>query len=166
MFQFKGGEKAAGTVTGGVMFFLLRMAFWLGVVCLLLPSTGTKSTSPDAQVNAVQAVTLASAAVSDARGFCDRQPAACKVGGKVAAALGRRAEAGARTLYDFVTGSIGGHSTAGDRRLARVERKAAPKVMPVSARGAGTLTASDLKTPWHAPVPMPPLRPRRVRPSV
>ena len=166
MFQFKGGEKAAGTGTGGVMFFLLRMAFWLGVVCLLLPSTGTKSTSPGAQVDAVQAVTLASAAVSDARGFCDRQPAACKVGGKVAAALGRRAEAGARTLYEFVTGSIGGRSTAGDHRLARADSRAAPKVMPVSAQGAGTLTASDLKAPWHAPVPMPPQRPRRIRPSV
>ena len=148
------------------MFFLMRMAFWLGVVCLLLPSTGTKSTSPEAQVNAVQAVTLASAAVSDARGFCDRQPAACKVGGKVAAALGRRAEAGARTLYEFVTGSIGGRSTAGDHRLARADSRDAPKVMPVSARGAGTLTASDLKAPWHAPVPMPPQRPRRIRPSV
>jgi hypothetical protein len=166
MFQFKGGEKAAGTITGGVMFFLLRMAFWLGVVCLLLPGTGSKSTSPDAQVDAAQAVTLASAAVSDARGFCDRQPAACKVGGKVAAALGRRAEAGARTLYEFVTGSIGGRSTAGDHRLARVDSRAAPTVMPVSTQGAGTLTASDLKAPWHAPVPMPPQRPRRIRPSV
>ncbi len=167
MFQFKGGEKAAGTLMGGVMFFLLRMAFWLGVVCLLLPGTGTKSTSQDAQVDAVQAVTLASAAVSDARGFCDRQPAACKVGGKVAAALGRRAEAGARTLYEFVTGSLGGRSSAGDHKLARVEpRPSAPRVMPVSVGGAGTLTASDLKAPWHAPVPLPPRRQPRVRPSV
>ena len=169
MFQFKGGEKAAGTITGGVMFFLLRMAFWLGVVCLLLPGTGSKSTSPDAQVDAAQAVTLASAAVSDARGFCDRQPVACKVGGKVAVALGRRAEAGARTLYEFVTGSIGGRSSAGDHKLARVEPKpatSAPKVVPVAVGGNNTLTARDLKAPWHAPVPMPPLPPRRIRPSV
>jgi Family of unknown function (DUF5330) len=83
------------------MFFLLRMAFWLGVVCVLLPS-GTKSTSPDAQINASEAVTLASAAVSDVRGFCERAPNACVTGGKVALALGHKAEAGARTLYEFI----------------------------------------------------------------
>ena len=120
MFQFKGGEKAAGTITGRVMFFLMRMAFWLGVVCLLLPSSGSNSTSPDAQVKAAEAVTLASAAVSDARGFCDRQPTACKVGSKVAVALGHRAEAGARTLYEFVTGSLSGKSGAADSKLAKV----------------------------------------------
>src|SRR4029077_1463892 len=66
-----------------VMFFLLRMAFWLGVVCVLL-SSGGNSTSPEAQIDASQAVTLASAAVSDVRGFCERQPDACEAGGKVA----------------------------------------------------------------------------------
>jgi hypothetical protein len=84
------------------MFFLLRIAFWLGIVCVLLPS-GTKSTSPDAQINASEAVTLASAAVSDVRGFCERQPDACVTGGKVALALGHKAEAGARALYEFIT---------------------------------------------------------------
>ena len=84
------------------MFFLLRMAFWLCVVCVLLPS-GSKSTSPDAQIDASEAVTLASAAVSDVRGFCERQPDACVTGGKVAVALGHKAEAGARTIYEFVT---------------------------------------------------------------
>ena len=68
---------------GRVMFFLLRMAFWLGVVCLLLPGGGAKS--PDAKIDATQAITVASAAVSDARGFCERQPDACVAGGKVAA---------------------------------------------------------------------------------
>ena len=155
MFQIKGGEKAAGTRTGRVMFFLLRMAFWLGVVCLLLPSSGSNSTAPDTQVNAAEAVTVASAAVSDARGFCGRQPTACKVGSKVAIALGHKAEAGARTLYEFVTGSLGGTSAPADHKLA--------KVVPASVDGGGTLTATDLQAPWHGPVPLPPRR--RVRPS-
>jgi hypothetical protein len=139
------------------MFFLMRMAFWLGVVCLLLPSSGSQSTSPDTQVNATEAVTLASAAVSDARGFCDRQPTACKVGSKVAIALGHKAEAGARTLYDFVTASLSGKSTTDDNKLAGV--------MSVSVPDNGTLTATDLKAPWHAPVPLPPRRQVRARPS-
>lgn len=129
------------------MFFLLRMAFWLTVVCVLLPS-GTKSTSPDANVDAKQAVSLASAAVSDVRGFCDRQPDACVVGGKVAIALGHKAEAGARTIYDFVTTKLSEKSTPAE--------KTAAKVVSVPAPGQGTLTASDVQPAWHAPVPLPP----------
>ncbi|HZD89374.1 MAG TPA: DUF5330 domain-containing protein [Pseudolabrys sp.] len=142
------------------MFFLLRMAFWLGVVCLLLPSIGSHTTPKDAQVNAAEAVTVASAAVSDASGFCDRQPTACQVGSKVAVALGHKAEAGARTLYDFISATVSGSrgdQVAADSRLA--------KVMPVLAPGNGTLTESDLKAPWHEPVPLPPRRQVRMRPS-
>src|SRR3974390_3091063 len=78
-----------------VMFFLLRMAFWLGVVCVLLPS-GMQSTSPDSNIDPKQAVTFASAAVSDVRGFCDRQPDACVTGGRVAVAIGHNAGARGR----------------------------------------------------------------------
>jgi hypothetical protein len=134
------------------MFFLLRMAFWLTVVCVLLPS-GTKSTSPDANVDAKQAVTLASAAVSDVRGFCDRQPDACVVGGKVAIALGHKAEAGARTIYQFVTTKLSEKSAPAE--------KTAAKVVSVPAPGQGTLTASDVQPAWHAPVPLPPRREAR-----
>ena len=71
------------------MFFLLRMAFWLGLVCLLLPGSGRKSSDP--RIDPTQAMNVASAAVSDARGFCGRQPEACVAGSKVAAALGEKA---------------------------------------------------------------------------
>ena len=84
------------------MFFLLRLAFWLCLVCILLPS-GNKPSSTGAKVDASEAVTMATAAVSDVRGFCERQPDACVTGGKVAVALGQKAEAGARTLYEFVS---------------------------------------------------------------
>ncbi|MGH6726788.1 MAG: DUF5330 domain-containing protein [Pseudolabrys sp.] len=140
------------------MFFLLRMAFWLGVVCVLLPS-GTKTASPEANIDAKQAVTLASAAVTDARGFCDRQPNACEVGGKVAVAIGHKAEAGARTIYEFITTKLSENSAPAD--------KTATKVISVSAPGRGTLTASDLTPAWHARVPLPPRREARAgRPAV
>src|SRR6185312_288016 len=88
------------------MFFLLRIGFWLGVVCVLLSSGSTQPAAPEAQINATEAVTLATAAVVDARGFCDRQPDACAAGGKVATAIGYKAEAGARTLYEFITNKL------------------------------------------------------------
>ncbi len=46
------------------MFFLLRIAFWLGVVCVLLPNGGAPT--KDANVDTAGAVSAASAAVSDA----------------------------------------------------------------------------------------------------
>ena len=145
------------------MFFLLRMAFWLSVVCVLLPSGGTKSTSPDAQIDATQAATLAGAAVSDVRGFCNRQPDACVVGGKVAVALGHKAEAGARTLYEFISAKL--------KEKSAPAEKAAAKLVPASAASQatlnGTLTPADMAPTWHAPVPLPPRREARAgRPSV
>lgn len=146
------------------MFFLLRMAFWLGVVCVLLPG-GTKSLSPDAQIDATQAMTLAGAAVSDARGFCERQPDACKVGGKVAIALGHKAEAGARTLYEFVSTKINEKSAPEQKTAGKAGISAAGKVVPVSNVDHGTLTPSDLTPAWHGRVPLPPVR-RDVRASL
>ena len=103
-------------------------------------------------------MTLASAAVSDVRGFCDRQPDACVVGGKVAVALGHKAEAGARTIYDFITATIA-EKSAPDKTAAKVDT--------VSAPGQGTLTATDMAPAWHAPVPLPPRREARAgRPAV
>ena len=144
------------------MFFLLRMGFWLTVVCVLLPSGGAKT--PDANIDAVQAVSLASAAMSDARGFCDRQPDACVVGGKVATAIGHKAEAGARTIYEFISTKLNDKSPAPETvaKADKAETTAATvKVMPVAHAAKGTLTPADLQPAWHAPVPLPPRREAR-----
>jgi hypothetical protein len=138
------------------MFFLLRVAFWIGLVCVLLPSGGTNTASPGAQLDASQAVTLAGAAVSDLSGFCDRQPDACKVGGKVAVALGHKAEAGARTLYELVTTKIA--ETAAKKSVHPRPAPESTGTVRVLAKDRGTLTQADLVPSWHAPVPLPPRR--------
>src|SRR4029077_14910619 len=101
---------------GREMFFLLRMAFWLGLVLVLLPREKTPESDKLPQVGASEAVSAASAAVSDMGQFCKRQPAACEVGGQAATVIGQRAQEGARKLYRIITdkkasdhtGSIGG----------------------------------------------------------
>ena len=133
------------------------MAFWLGVVCVLL-SSGGKSTSPEAQIDAAQAVTLASAAVTDVRGFCERQPDACVAGGKVAVAIGHKAEAGARTLYEFIT-----QASPTSRRRRRKSRRQDRSAVRWPAKG--TLIPTDLAPAWHAPVPLPPRRDARANPA-
>ena len=85
------------------MFFLLRMAFWLGLVLVLLPREKTPESDKVPQVGASEAVSAATAAVSDMGQFCKRQPAACEVGGQAATAIGQRAQDGARQLYKIIT---------------------------------------------------------------
>ena len=103
------------------MFFLLRMAFWLGLVLVLLPREKTPESNKLPQVGASEAVSAATAAVSDMSQFCKRQPAACEVGGQAATVIGQRAQDGARKLYQIITdkkpadhtGSIGGIESGG-----------------------------------------------------
>lgn len=134
------------------MFFLLRMTFWLGLVCVLVPSSnsGTQAIDPG------QALTVASAAVSDARGFCERQPQACVAGGQVATAIGHKAEAGARTLFQLISAKL----------TEKPEERPAARTIPVSAPGHGTLTGSDLQPAYHRPIPLPPKREPQARPAV
>lgn len=146
-------------IMGRIMFFLLRMAFWLTVVCVLLPS-GSNNASPNSRIEATQAASLATAAVSDVRGFCGRQPDACEVGGKVAVAIGHKAEAGARTLFEFISAKVNEQSAP---------EKTAARAAPGSVQGAqnGTLTPNDMAPSWHSPVPLPPRREARAgRPAV
>ena len=126
------------------MFFLLRMAFWLSVVLVLLPSGGSQRTvhAPSSELGASEAVSAASATVSDMRGFCTRQPEACAVGSQAAVAFGQRAQAGAKMVYDFInerTGQTGSIAT-------KATRAAAP-----TAKSQDTLTAADLVPAWRGP---------------
>ena len=124
------------------MFFLLRMAFWLGLVLVLLPREKTPESDKLPQLGASEAVSAASAAVSDMSQFCKRQPAACEVGGQAATVIGQRAQAGARKLYQIVTDKRASDHTsslgAGHSNVA----EAAPR---------DTLTPDDLVAEWRAP---------------
>jgi hypothetical protein len=144
------------------MFFLLRMGFWLTIVCVLLPGSGAKTLPPDAQIDTMEAVSMASAAMADARGFCDRQPDACVVGGKVATAIGHKAEAGARTIYEFFSTKLNDKSPATETAANTTAKVVQTSITGTIGHAAkGTLTPADLQPAWHAPVPLPPRREAR-----
>jgi len=120
------------------MRFLLRVAFWLGVVLVLLPSASTQPT-PKTQVGTAEAVTATRAAVDDLRSFCDRQPNACIVGSQAAVAIGHRAQAGAKMLYEFLNDQLGPQPSDA-----------------VGSTGKGsqhTLTPADLEPAWRGQLP-------------
>jgi hypothetical protein len=120
------------------MFFLLRMAFWLGLVLVLLPREKTPESDKLPQVGASQAVSAATAAVSDMTQFCKRQPAACEVGGQAATVIGHRAQEGARKLYQIIT----------DKR-APDHTGSIGSVDHADATPRDTLTPDDLQAEWR-----------------
>ncbi len=144
------------------MFFLLRAAFWLTLVLALLPSGGAQPVQGP-QVSAIDAVAAAGTAVSDMSNFCDRQAEACVVGAQAAVAIGQRAQAGARMVYEFIndrmatseTGSVPDVKGASTRNT---EAKVLPAAMSDSQN---TLKPADLEPNWRRPAPRGEAQPRR-----
>jgi Family of unknown function (DUF5330) len=144
------------------MFFLLRMAFWLGLVLVLLPRGKTPESEKLPQISVGDAVQAATAAVSDMSQFCKRQPQACEVGGQAATVIGVRAEEGARKIYRSIT-----DKKADDGKKPDDNKKADDKKLPDRTGSIGgtdnddplapdmaprdTLTADDLATDWYLP---------------
>ncbi len=113
------------------MFFLLRVAFWLSIVVLLLPadpSTGDKAP----RVSAIEALSAAQTTVSDVSQFCDRNPDVCVTGNAALHVFGDKVRYGAKLLY----GAFGDHTASTGASVA-----------PAS----GTLTPADVQPDWHAP---------------
>src|SRR6478735_2218170 len=73
-------EQDVRNSTGRVMFFLLRVAFWIIVGLALLPTGSSQHAAQAAKLGTTDAVVAASAAVSDMSNFCERPPESCKVG--------------------------------------------------------------------------------------
>jgi uncharacterized protein DUF5330 len=124
------------------MFFLLRMAFWLGLVLVLLPTDKSQDSDKAPQVATSDAISAATAAVSDMSQFCTRQPGACAVGGQAASVIGHRAQAGAKKLYNMIT----------EKRVPDHTGSIGP-VESAHAGSTDTLTPEDLQVDWQAPVP-------------
>jgi hypothetical protein len=123
------------------MRFLLRVAFWLGVVLILLPSGGSQPV-PTSQVSAVDAFSAAKAAMSDMQQFCSRQPTVCDVSSQTAVTLGQRAQIGAKMLYEFLQERFGSDESASAQSTGSVTRPS-----------QHTLRPADLSPPWRGPDP-------------
>lgn len=142
------------------MFFLLRMAFWLGLVLVLLPTDKTPDQDKAPQVAASDAIAAASAAVSDMSQFCTRQPTACAVGGQAATVIGARAQSGAKKVYQFITDKPEKHEKKAPDAAEKSDRKAPDhtgSIGPIADAAAEssqqTLTTDDLQIEWQAPSP-------------
>lgn len=119
--------------------FLIRLAFWVGLAVLLLPTDERQQ---------ARLYTTAVATVERATTFCDRNAKICAGAGELWATFVKKAEFGARMAIDLVGNS------------ARKDESAEPQVQPAADRGRpaearlgpaprGTLTPSDLAPAWR-----------------
>ena len=131
------------------MFFLLRMAFWLGLVLVLLPREKTPESDKVPQIGASEAVSAATAAVSDMGQFCKRQPAACEVGGQAATAIGQRAQDGARKLYKIITDKK--PSDKKPDHTSSIDPADDAEAVVAAASPADALTEDDMAIEWRLP---------------
>lgn len=132
------------------MFFLLRMTFWLGLVLVLLPAGAAQRRPSASEVSASEAISAASATVGDLRGFCNRQPDACTVGSQVATAIGYRAQAGAKMLYDALSEAMAPRETGS---VAGNTKTPADKLAPPERASQNTLTRADMMPAWRGSLP-------------
>ena len=132
------GEKHKGRT----MMFLLRTAFWMGLVLALLPTFGAKQATapvPAPGFGATEAVSAASATFADMIQFCNRQPDACAAGAQFASVFGQRAQAGAKMLYEI------------GEKLAKADAGAEDVPTGGVKLSQSTLTSADLALAWRGP---------------
>jgi hypothetical protein len=120
--------------------FLIRLAFWVGLAILLLPSD-------ERQQERLYATAVAT--VERATTFCERNPKVCTAGGELWAMFLKKAEFGARMAIN-VAGS-GGHASddaaPSPQPSASTRFGPEPRTGPAAARG--TLTPADLAPAWR-----------------
>jgi hypothetical protein len=124
------------------------MAFWLTVILVLLPSGGSQPT-PTVNMTALDAVSAAMATVGDMRSFCERQSEACVVGSQAAVAIGHRAQAGAKMLYEY----LNDHRAADETGVAANAGSTKSVPLPAARPSQHTLSPSDLAPPWRGTPP-------------
>jgi len=147
---------------GSDMFFLLRTAFWLTLVLVLIPLGSEQENTTAETIDPVSAFLAAQATVSDIGGFCSRNPRACETGGDALAAIGSRARDGARIVYEFLDTQVADRSGSEPLITGSTGSSVPGTVpglksdvftgMPASAPDANTVSLSETD---FGPVPRP-----------
>jgi hypothetical protein len=127
------------------MMFLIRVAFWLMILILLLPTD-------DKQRSEVYGT--AEAAVKDVSSFCERNPEPCAKGRDVIDVFMQKAEFGAQLLMDFISERSEGGSSEPAATWPSTGSEGQSAAAPASwETGASqdTLMPADREADWSGP---------------
>ncbi len=121
------------------MLFLMRTAFWLIIIVLLLPTDERQRS---------EVYGTAQAAVNDVATFCDRNPETCARGKDAFAVFVQKAQFGARMLMDLISGGSG----TGEGPQQGSETSPAFEPAHLDPGGSqDTLNPADLEEAWSGP---------------
>lgn len=125
--------------------FLIRVAFWVGLVVLLLPTD-------ERQQARLYGSTVA--AVERIVTFCDRNAQACAAGAELWATFLKKAEFGARIAVDLVSSGGRRDEEAGPMRPQPASATSRPEPRTLTLPSSrGTLTPADLAPAWRGQPP-------------
>jgi hypothetical protein len=128
---------------GKAMMFLIRTAFWLMIVILLLPTDSKQQ---------AEVYGTAQAAVKDVTGFCDRNPDACAEGKDVFGIFMQKAEFGFEMLMGFIENKTAPTASDTEVPAASLDATAEPASWAQS-NSQNTLNPEDLAPAWNGPTP-------------
>lgn len=119
--------------------FLIRTAFWLTLIILLLPTNEEQQR---------QIYGTAEAAVNDVRSFCTRNPDVCAKSRAAFDTFTEKAKFGANMLVDVIAGQ-----EADETRQAGAaeEGQRVPASLDAAPDSRNTLTAEDMQPAWNGP---------------
>jgi hypothetical protein len=89
------------------MGFLIRSAFWLSLVLLVVPFDSGEAGS-EGNVSAFEALDAAREALGDVKGMCERKPDVCVTAEAALETIGLRAREGAKIAYEVLDERFGG----------------------------------------------------------
>jgi hypothetical protein len=92
-------------------------------------------------------MSAAKATVTDMGSFCGRQPDACSIGSQAAVAIGHRAQAGAKMLYDYFNEHFGSQDAGTTPNAGNGTALPLPTPRP----SQHTLSPADLTPGWRGP---------------
>lgn len=127
------------------MFFFLRMAFWITVVCLFLPGS---------RENNQRLISSAEQTVNDVRGFCQRNPQVCENARLGMTELLSRLRSGAEMFQAWLASQERTVEEPAPPDVERAPKKVGRSDRPVPQpvpRWQNSLNSSDKQEPWRGP---------------
>jgi hypothetical protein len=129
------------------MLFLLRMAFWIMLICLLLPGSHDDNR---------RLMNSAERTVSDMRGFCQRNPEVCDDARASLTLMLSRLRTGAELVQTWLAEEAGrtqDHGPAGQQAPLQIlpAPATAPRLVP---KWQDSLNPADRQLPWRGPSPL------------
>jgi hypothetical protein len=129
------------------MMFLLRLAFWILVICLLLP---------DSPGDNRRLLSSAERTVSDLRGFCQRNPDVCEDMRITMTSMLTKLKNGAEFIQALLaqddknggSGSAAPPAAPAEGQTAAKGGKPPPRLMP---NWQDSLNPADKQMPWRGP---------------